>query len=89
MSRETKEHDDDDEKRQVTPAINQAQEVRRVGGTSLAIMLTRPLLQVADFMSRRVLADFRRFLIDADKTVAVCSNMVYYIVAPAFKTRSK
>lgn len=46
-------------------------------------------VKITDFLARRVLADFRRFLIDTDKTVAVCSNMVYYIVAPSFKTRSK
>ncbi|KAM0754971.1 hypothetical protein T439DRAFT_284317 [Meredithblackwellia eburnea MCA 4105] len=47
------------------------------------------LIQIADFLAHRVLADFRRFLIDGDKTVTVCTNMVYYIVTPAFKTRSK
>ncbi|GAA6000168.1 hypothetical protein JCM10207_007887 [Rhodosporidiobolus poonsookiae] len=47
------------------------------------------VVEITDFLSGRVLADFRRFFIDADKTVAVCSNMVYYIVAPAFKTRAK
>lgn len=41
------------------------------------------------FLSERVIGDFRRFHMDADKTVAACSNMVYYIVSPAFKTRSK
>lgn len=46
-------------------------------------------LDITDFLTRRVLPDFRRFLIDPDKTAATCSNMVYYIVAPAFKTRSK
>lgn len=45
--------------------------------------------QIVDFLAQRVLADLRRFLVDADKTAAVCSNMVYYIVAPAFKTRAK
>ncbi|KAI5481667.1 cellular morphogenesis-related protein [Pseudohyphozyma bogoriensis] len=45
--------------------------------------------EITEFLAQRILADFRRFLIDPDKTVAVCSNMVYYIVTPAFKTRSK
>ncbi|GAA6042706.1 hypothetical protein JCM8097_003757 [Rhodosporidiobolus ruineniae] len=45
--------------------------------------------EIAEFLAKRVLPDFRRFLVDADKTAAVCSNMVYYIVAPAFKTRAK
>ncbi|GAA5884793.1 hypothetical protein JCM16303_007269 [Sporobolomyces ruberrimus] len=45
--------------------------------------------EVTVFLSERVIGDFRRFHMDADKTVAACSNMVYYIVSPAFKTRSK
>ncbi|CEQ42798.1 SPOSA6832_04666 [Sporobolomyces salmonicolor] len=45
--------------------------------------------EITLFLAQRVLADFRRFLIDADKIVTACSNTVYYIVAPAFKTRSK
>lgn len=53
------------------------------------VRLLTPCSKITEFLARRVLADFRRFLIDGDKTVAVCSNMVYYIVAPAFKTRSK
>ncbi|GAA5992102.1 hypothetical protein JCM5350_006348 [Sporobolomyces pararoseus] len=45
--------------------------------------------EITNFLSQRVVGDFRRFHIDADKTVAACSNMVYYIVSPAFKTRTK
>ncbi|GAA5887198.1 hypothetical protein JCM6882_002446 [Rhodosporidiobolus microsporus] len=45
--------------------------------------------EVADFLSKRAFQDFRRFLIDNDKTLAVCSNAVYYIVTPVFKTRAK
>ncbi|GAA5982369.1 hypothetical protein JCM11641_006959 [Rhodosporidiobolus odoratus] len=50
----------------------------------------RPVVrEIIDFLSARILGNFRRFLIDFDKTVATCSNMVYYIVTPAFKTRAK
>ncbi|GAA5936298.1 Dop1p [Sporobolomyces koalae] len=45
--------------------------------------------EITRFLSDRVVGDFRRFHVDADKTVTACSNMIYYIVAPAFKTRSK
>ncbi|BGP07694.1 Protein dopey-1 [Rhodotorula toruloides] len=45
--------------------------------------------EIATYLTKHVLPDLRRFLIDADKTSAVCSNMVYYIAAPAFKTRAK
>ncbi|KAK4703671.1 hypothetical protein P7C70_g2546, partial [Phenoliferia sp. Uapishka_3] len=51
--------------------------------------VTNQAAEITEFLARRVLADFRRFLIDADKTAAVCSSMVYYIVNPSFKTRSK
>ena len=33
--------------------------------------------------------DFRLLSIDNDRLAATCANIVYYIVAPAFKTRSK
>ncbi|BGP31712.1 hypothetical protein JCM10296v2_003486 [Rhodotorula toruloides] len=50
----------------------------------------RALVQeIATYLTKHVLPDLRRFLIDADKTSAVCSNMVHYIAAPAFKTRAK
>ncbi|GAA6058598.1 hypothetical protein JCM10212_004009 [Sporobolomyces blumeae] len=45
--------------------------------------------EITLFLAQRALADFRRFHIDLDKTVTACSNVVYYIVAPAFKTRAK
>ncbi|KAK4051842.1 hypothetical protein OIV83_002547 [Microbotryomycetes sp. JL201] len=45
--------------------------------------------EIASFMASRVLPDLRRFLVDADKVVAVSSNIVYYLIAPAFKTRSR
>ncbi|GEM07562.1 cellular morphogenesis-related protein [Rhodotorula toruloides] len=50
----------------------------------------RALVQdIAAYLTKHVLPDMRRFFIDADKTSAVCSNIVYYIAAPAFKTRAK
>ncbi|SCZ93044.1 BZ3500_MvSof-1268-A1-R1_Chr6-2g08425 [Microbotryum saponariae] len=73
MSKETKETED------VTDDEKRA----------LAATPSNHALDITDFLTRRVLPDFRRFLIDSDKTAATCSNMVYYIVAPAFKTRSK
>ena len=33
--------------------------------------------------------DFRRFQIDNDKLAATCSNIVYYNISPAFKTRGR
>lgn len=53
------------------------------------LVLTNAITQIATYLTKHVLPDLRRFLIDADKTSAVCSNMVYYIAAPAFKTRAK
>ncbi|GAA5872796.1 hypothetical protein JCM8547_005705, partial [Rhodosporidiobolus lusitaniae] len=47
------------------------------------------VIEITDFLATRALPNLRRFLIDADKTAAVCSNMVYYIVTPSFKTRAK
>lgn len=47
------------------------------------------LFQITDFLATRAVPDLRRFLIDTDKAAAVCGNMVYYIVAPSLKTRSR
>ena len=40
-------------------------------------------------MSRTVLPNLRKFLVDNDKVLAACTNIIYYIVAPAIKVKSK
>lgn len=47
------------------------------------------LLQITQYLAQRVVPGLRRFLIDADRTASICSNMIYYIVGPALKTRNK
>lgn len=46
-------------------------------------------LQLATFLAKRIVPDFRRFSIDNDKLAATCANIMYYNVSPAFKTRTK
>lgn len=93
LSRETKEVELDDEK-PIAPVAtrSQAHEVRTAGSprsSAVPDSIVNCLRQITEFLAQRALPDFRRFLIDNDKTVAVCSNMVYYIVAPSFKTRAR
>lgn len=45
--------------------------------------------EVAQFLTEKALPSCRRFLIEADKLQAVCTNIMYYLVTPAFKARSR
>lgn len=45
--------------------------------------------QLALFLARRVVPDFRRFSIDNDKLTATCGNIMYYNVSPSFKSRTR
>ncbi|KAF8510422.1 Dopey, N-terminal-domain-containing protein [Hysterangium stoloniferum] len=44
--------------------------------------------QVNSFLVSRVLPNLRRFLFDNDKVASVCTNVVYYIIAPAMKSKA-
>ncbi|KAI8459463.1 Dopey, N-terminal-domain-containing protein [Phakopsora pachyrhizi] len=53
--------------------------------------LDKPLTgsQVIKFLTEKALPGCKRFLIEPDKLNAICANMMYYIVSPAFKARSR
>jgi hypothetical protein len=44
--------------------------------------------RIEEFLVKRGIPNFRRFLADTDRITAVSTNLVYYIVAPAMKSRS-
>lgn len=44
--------------------------------------------QINEFMVKRALPNFRRFLADSDKIAALSSNLAYYVVNPATKGRA-
>ncbi|KAL4070521.1 Dopey, N-terminal-domain-containing protein [Scleroderma citrinum] len=46
-------------------------------------------LQVINFIATTALPSLRRFLLDNDKVASACSNVVYYVVNPAIKVKSK
>ncbi|KAH8923425.1 hypothetical protein BT69DRAFT_1350163 [Atractiella rhizophila] len=48
-----------------------------------------PGYTIIDFLAVRVVANFKRFLIENDKINGLCANVIYYVVAPAFKSKSK
>ncbi|KAA1127179.1 hypothetical protein PGTUg99_029413 [Puccinia graminis f. sp. tritici] len=43
--------------------------------------------EAALFLSEKALPSCRRFLIESDRLQAVCTNIMYYLVTPAFKAR--
>ncbi|KAJ7610904.1 Dopey, N-terminal-domain-containing protein [Roridomyces roridus] len=45
--------------------------------------------QITEFIATTALPGLRRFLMDNDKVVASCTNIVYYIITPAFKGKSR
>jgi len=50
--------------------------------------LTHPK-QVTQYIAQQVIPNMRRFLMDNDKVLASCINMVYYIVTPSLKGKSR
>ncbi|KAK0199079.1 Dopey, N-terminal-domain-containing protein [Armillaria mellea] len=47
------------------------------------------VIQINDFIAKTILPNLRRFLVDNDKVAGACSNIVYYIVNPAMKGKTK
>lgn len=45
--------------------------------------------EVAQFLTERVLPGCRRYMLEVDKIAAIGTNIMYYIIAPAFKGRSR
>ncbi|KAG8688167.1 hypothetical protein FRC08_011589 [Ceratobasidium sp. 394] len=41
------------------------------------------------FFARRLIPNFRKFMVENDKVIAVCTNIVYYVVNPAIRAKSK
>ncbi|KAM0788392.1 hypothetical protein ACM66B_001530 [Microbotryomycetes sp. NB124-2] len=68
---------------------SEADDEKRLPASTAPSTPTGQAQEIATFMASRVLPDLRRFLVEADKVLAVSSNLVYYLVAPAFKTRSR
>ena len=53
------------------------------------MLLSYIQLQVISFLASRVLPKLRRFLFDNEKVAGICTNVVYYIITPAMKAKSK
>lgn len=45
--------------------------------------------QMVHYLARNAIPRLRRFLVDADKILAVSQNVVYYIINPAMKGKTK
>lgn len=46
-------------------------------------------IQIIQFMSSDALPHLRQYLIDNDKILVACTNIMYYIVSPAIKGKSR
>jgi len=44
--------------------------------------------KINSFIASNVLPLLRRILLDSDKILSLCTNIVYYIVNPAMKSRA-
>ena len=45
--------------------------------------------KINQYLAADILPNLRKFLGDNDKVLAVCNNIVYYVVSPALKARTK
>ncbi|KAG9078206.1 hypothetical protein FS749_009829 [Ceratobasidium sp. UAMH 11750] len=41
------------------------------------------------FFARRLIPNLRKFMVENDKVIVVCTNIVYYVVNPAIRAKSK
>jgi len=44
---------------------------------------------VTEYIAQQVVPNMRKFLMDNDKVLASCINMVYYIVTPGLKGKAR
>jgi hypothetical protein len=47
------------------------------------------LEQVTLYIAQQVVPNMRRFLMDNDKVLTLCVNLVYYIVTPSLKGKAR
>lgn len=45
--------------------------------------------QIIDFVATTVVPNLRKFLMDNDRVAGACSNIVYHILNPALKAKSR
>ncbi|KAF8079121.1 Dopey, N-terminal-domain-containing protein [Lyophyllum atratum] len=50
---------------------------------------TEIVAQINEFIATSVLPNLRKFLVDNDKVISACNNIVYYIVNPAMKGKTR
>ncbi|KAG6851405.1 hypothetical protein H0H93_005803 [Arthromyces matolae] len=47
------------------------------------------VVQITDYLASSVLPNLRKFLIDNDKILSACNNIIYYVVNPAMRGRTR
>lgn len=62
--------------------------------TTLSADTPRPasselLFLITSFIAKSVIPNLRRFLLENDKVIAACNNIVYYIINPAMRGKTR
>lgn len=47
------------------------------------------LIHITNFIAKSAVPNLRRFLLENDKVIATCNNIVYYIVNPAMRGKTR
>lgn len=47
------------------------------------------LFHITSFIAKSILPNLRRFLVENDKIIAACNNIVYYVVNPALRGKTR
>jgi len=77
----------------VTPeAPKQTGSLENVSQVRTSIVTSGPLsdpAQITQFIASASLPNLRKFLLDPDKVASICVNIIYYIVTPALRGRTR
>ena len=77
-----------EEDQKSAPAVDLADQVRLPTFTHPS-ELGLSNYQINSYLASNVLPNIRRYLTENDRVVTVCSNIIYYIVGPAIKLKSR
>jgi len=73
-------------------APKQTGSLENVSQVTTSIVTNGPLsdpAQITQFIASASLPNLRKFLLDTDKVASICANIIYYIVTPALRGRSR
>ncbi|KAF8640453.1 hypothetical protein AX17_000117 [Amanita inopinata Kibby_2008] len=69
--------------------VEERTDVTTVMSDTLKAGNTELVSQITQYLASTALPHFRKFLMDNDKVLAACSNIVYYVVSPGLKGKTR